>query len=481
MKKLLCLLLCLVMIVATFAACGKKDKDEAPAESTTAAPAGPSDPTPPAIQEVKKNYGIFMEGPIEYVLDDKGRLIEIWMLDEECLQREGSYSDELKPWIDFVYGTDGKLTKCSDMPISYDGQGNATMGDATAITLEYHTNGSIKLVEANGIGYGFDEQGRFASFSMPESANETMVYTYAYEANKVTVTFAVNDVPMEGVSVVMEFNADGNPIKALEIMGEETDECGWTWNGNKVASYYEYGTVTVSVEGGEGTPVQYKDETFFTYDANGNLTKEESKRDGVLKEYTVYTYNAAGKILSEKEYDAENVEQYSVIYEYDNNGNLLTKTRTKINGTVEVTDGEGRTIREVEKDEINMGPGITGYVLRETIYDYTVNEHYNEVRKVKNTYYDNNNTVIPAMSDEYWKINYIKIDEIDYGYKSYRVDEATGEKLSIEGYGNDQYGNYLTVDPNTGSTTSVHYYQKYCGDDGRIFYYTAEGVITYVA
>ena len=491
MKKLVCLLLCLVMVVATFAACGKKNDNEESVDSATETPTGPSEPTPPVTQEAKRNYGLFVEGVIEYVLDDKGRLVEIWSLDSETLDRESAYADVLESWISFVYGADGKLIEFFGQPVTYDGQGNATYGEdepSTPVIFEYHTNGSIKKLAATlTVGtdsytteYNFDEQGRFTVFGTIETSieggntvTEKSIYNFTYEVNKVTISVVYNDVPVEGVSMVMEFDADGKPIKVLEIEGEESDEFGWTWDGSRVASCYEYGTTSQSGSDGQSTPVRYKDEIFFTYDENGNRTKSESKRDGVLKEYTVYTYNAANQILFEKEYNAENVEESSVVYDYDAQGNLLTKTSTK-GDNIYVTDGEGRPIREVEKIENDVGSGMMGYEIREIRYEYNTpaGALYDTIEKRKSTNYDNNGTVISEVSDEYWEIRYMDGRKV--------IDEATGSSL-YDGntFYRDSYGNYIIVD--NGVPTGVRYYQKYCGNDGRIFYYTAEGVLTYVA
>ncbi|MBQ8331874.1 MAG: hypothetical protein IJX94_05200 [Clostridia bacterium] len=494
MKKLLCLLLCLLMIVATFAACGTKDETVGETETTTENNAETTDPAP-TVTETKKFYGLFIEGIVEYVKDSAGRLTAVWMLDSETLTRSGAYSDELKPWIEFVYGTDGKITECSDMTVTYDGQGNATMGEgesAMSVIIEYHANGSVKKfagtrTDSNSsytTEYCFDEQGRFASFGGIEietdgnnTVTEKSTYNFTYETNKVSVSVVYNDVPVDGMSLVMEFDAEGRPVKVLSSEGEETDEVGWVWNGKQLASYYEYGTMSEGSSDGQGTSVTYKDETFFTYDANGNLTKKENKRDGVLKEYTLYTYNAAGKILSEKDYNAENVEQSSVTYEYDAQGNLLTKTRTKNTGYIEVTDSEGRTIRKVVRNDFTNIPGIgDGYDLQERLYNYDVpaGANYTEIRKEKNSRYMANGTLVEA--DEYWEVGYYKLHES--GYWSEQVDEATGEFLSNGEISCDRYGNYLITEG--GTTTGIRYYQKYCGDDGRIFYYTAEGVQTYV-
>ena len=85
-----------------------------------------------------------------------------------------------------------------------------------------------------------------------------------------------------------------------------------------------------------------------------------------------------------------------------------------------------------------------------------------------------NGTLVEA--DEYWKVGYYKLNE--NGYWSDAVNEETGALLSDGELSMDQYGNYMTTEG--GIPTGIRYYQKYCGDDGRLFYYTAEGVQTYV-
>lgn len=64
----------------------------------------------------------------------------------------------------------------------------------------------------------------------------------------------------------------------------------------------------------------------YEYDANGRMTYQGNYQDGVLTDYTQYTYDEMGNYLTLQQYYAgELVMDYSFAYTYDSQGYMLTR------------------------------------------------------------------------------------------------------------------------------------------------------------
>jgi hypothetical protein len=119
-------------------------------------------------------------------------------------------------------------------------------------------------------------------------------------------------------------------------------------------------TVKESDIGNDGTIDRV---TNYTYDANGNLTKEEydADNDGTIDEVTYYTYDANGNLIKE-EYDADNDGTIDSVryYTYDADGKRIKREEDEDNdGTIDEVayysyDANGNVIR-VENDLSNDG------------------------------------------------------------------------------------------------------------------------------
>lgn len=376
MKKLLSILLCLLMLVGVFTACGTDPlanggihvEEEDGGNGGTGN--GDGNGTPATTAKAAK-YGLFMYGPVEYELDANGRLSAIWMLDESMERNYemmgGNGVDEIAMY-EFVYGDDGKLTAFRtfgrEYPISYDANGNATAdmgGEIVTMMLTYHANGSIKEMMADNdgslSGYKFDEAGRFTELTIttgrmgepdeeggepPKPEFSTAVYTYVYEGNKVTMTGTENGEALEG-SLVMEFDAAGKPVKVTEEEGEESLTMTWKWNGDQVVemitSDYDY-----SEEGGKR---QVEVRTVYTYDDNGKRTRIDEYVDDVLDNYELRTYNEAGKLLTEVLYEADGTEVYRRENKYTADGKFDGYSTTS-HGTTTNYDADGNYIDSTE-------------------------------------------------------------------------------------------------------------------------------------
>jgi len=278
-----------------------------------------------------------------YHFDEKGRLSEIWSADD-ILEWGYHY---FQPAYSFVYGEDGRLTRFAFSEnvyhIAYNNDGTPYFSDASESmytsaslqTLILHENGSIKQI-AFDIGgevqtITFDEKGRITSVAWAGDS-DSGEYGSSYENNRQVITLT-EDGQLYDAEIIIEYNEDGKPLKQSTRMGQNT-EINLEW------SYHE--KVLVSV-------VDHDDaeNITLTYDDNGCLVRKETKRDGVLTEYVVYTYDQNGLRLTEMQYDAEDNYQEGYTYSYTQ-GNLETITRETIEGEryVRVYDAKGNMLSE---------------------------------------------------------------------------------------------------------------------------------------
>lgn len=482
MKKLFCLLLCLLMLVSVLAACSN-----VPSGNAGDDPAGDNgggntdgDPSKDSDATATRRFTMFHSAIAEYEVDSQGRLIKVWNVNE-FLDRD---PDEESAIMGFVYGEDGKLSAVcnsgTEEPISYEGETPMLDGEM-ALRLEYHDNGSIKtfeLVEYKS-GYTFDQTGRMTSMVMPaappseEDASADIdpellgkaVYTFTYEGNKATLTVMVNG-ELYAESLEVEFDAVGYPVNMV-VSSEGASEMSyaWKWENDLMMKM----TMRMSREQ-EGQTVTNVREVNMTYDEKGNRTRMERLTNGELDGATVYTYDANGLMLTEKSLDENGAEEYVMEYYYDN-GVYTGKKKTYSTENMESYmvlwceyNADGDLIAEAERLAYPDGE----YVITETKYqaaEVPEGALYDEIRYVQETRYRANGEVVKASeckvvywSDEFWN----------------PVDEVTGEMLHRDGESQqDAYGNYTDME-----TNEIYYFQKYIDANGKLFYYTADGVKT---
>ena len=182
---------------------------------------------------------------------------------------------------------------------------------------------------------------------------------YTYDAERRLIKEAYVDAK-EGSSSSHEYtyDADGNRLTEVYVDGDGDD-------GYTMVDTYENGVWVGSVAIYEDG-VRY--ESVCTYDAKGNLIKEEFEgTDGIIGSYA-YTYDENGNLLEERDvysdgweetytytYDADgNVltasgvysdgYEYSYVYTYDENGNRVKIVYTDSDGAAETKEVEYKLV-----------------------------------------------------------------------------------------------------------------------------------------
>ena len=482
MKKLLCLLLCLLLTAGVLVACASNDTDKE-AGSGTESTTGNNDDNKDdddddnsVVAQKSFLYGLSMEGIVLSELDEQGRLINLWELEMDTLEPYSYRGQKNDPTLSFVYGEDGKLTEISELPVIYDAQGNITIRegeDEMAATIEYHPNGSVKSMIASesdesmtmNVVYGFDAQGRLDQVGMEMIVGETtqsMLASCVYEEEKATLTVKEDDTVM-GI-ITLEFNENGKPTKVivLEEEDEEGEEVSWTWDGDLLTCYTD--SYQMGIEG--AAPTTYIRKTLHTYDENGNRIKTEEKENDELTGYTTFEYDEDGRLVEAITYDEDDEETECVFYEYDEDGTLLTVTEESEWRTV-TYDGEGRRLYSETAYERHVMDALIGYevFIYENIYDVDENAPY--------AYYEKETINLCDLDMEVTEVGETKVTF--YSEHDEEVDETTGESLNDREARLDSWGNYMDPESN-----EIYYFQKYLNEDGTLYYYTAAGVKTNV-
>ena len=436
--------------------------------------------------------------------DEKGRLSEIWNV-SDLLLFEHTF-DNYGPAYSFTYGDDGRLTHFNDVAIGYGDNGEVFYAPSSSyviteqlLSISYHENGAIKEICERYLNsnrklektHMFDANGRLIgildkSFNQNSIEEEQLIWTY--EENRVVMTMKENG-ELYDADITLEMNGDGLPSRISMRMGEQASVTKeWTYDGQTLIGCSDYD----------------RDQAMaLTYDDHGYLTRSETKEDGVLIEYTLYTYDGNGRLLTEKRYDAEGQCQTSETYEYDTNGDVKSLTReekyaggdgTRVTvytpsgktETVTMTEWEsyreynqyGNTLLFVNTDYETVNGAPKKHYTETTRYIYDVPEEvcYDYIKAVQMIYhYDPSENWLDTDMEMY---SYYKIDD-SYGWIGTQsnvhrqIDETTGLYFSESGLQKDYYRNWRN-----GDNGPIVYYQKYCDSNGVFWYFTENGIKT---
>lgn len=254
--------------------------------------------------------------------------------------RVSSYGSRLYKWefqynanqqqTGYHYAVEGEFEEAQ--AYEYDSNGNLVRAERYGIVtvLEYDERGNIvkTTFEDTVTTFAYDQKDRMTRKEMvidlqSESYRQITEWEYDDDAHTVTRRFSTGygEAVRWDSTVVSTYDADGN------LLREECEE----EDGEAVVNEYAYN------QNGQVTRKHYKDfegneaEYLWEYDAYGNKTKYSywASNASWSAPYThtyVYEYDEAGNVLkktfSTTSYDGESV----TLYEYDEWGNVLKET-----------------------------------------------------------------------------------------------------------------------------------------------------------
>ncbi len=287
---------------------------------------------------------------INYTYDGAGRLItETWQGTSEV--------------INTTYNADGQVTSVSDpnssLTYTYDGQGRVKTVDNAG------TPGAPHVV----LTYTYDAAGNVLSLADTVNGQAEGLNVYTYNADNQETQIVQTGAALEGKQVDISDNPVGqlaaisrysNPAgtqlvasstysyNALDQLTGLVDSQGATTLASYALSYSASGLVTKEIDSdgtasytynslGELIGATYTNSAIpsesYTYDANGNRLTS-----GTSVTYVVGTNN---QLLSDGTYD----------YQYDNNGNLILRTKISDGSTESYTyDARDRLVTVIDKN-----------------------------------------------------------------------------------------------------------------------------------
>lgn len=260
-----------------------------------------------------------------------------------------------------TYNDDGLITSAAsggaELKFSYDANGNKlTETDQLGKTRSFSYDAASNLLSetdplGNKVQYAYNSTGRLTSLADPNGK----ATTFSYDAKgNVTQTKDATGA----VTAAYTYDLSGNPTQVTSL------------GGTANFSYNTFGKVTR--QQGPGTL-----DRSFTYDANGNLLSETSKRTvggTPVSETTTYTYDANGRVLSMTDprgfvsrftYNAAGLR----LTETDARGNTASFTYDVRGNLIKKTFADG-TFESYGYDAENRKTALTDQAGRTTFFEY---------------------------------------------------------------------------------------------------------------
>lgn len=328
--------------------------------------------------------------------------------------------------------------------------------------VEYTYNSVGQIItkkQSDGItfNYSYDKAGNIISVKTPYTNTE-------YQYDLLNRLINVNE---DGKNTTYSYDANGNVEEMTYPNGCKTVYQYDNWNrliqevivdskGNEI-EHYEYELAPagnrVCIIETDGTVIKYD------YDKVYKLTKEERITPEGKNDITTYTYDEAGNRIAKVEnekvtnytYDENNrlLTANGTAYTYDNNGNLLSQTDSE-KKTTYTYDERNRLI----KAKVQSGNEIC---IEEYEYDWEGNRITKTVNEVNITKYivDSNRTYAQVLAELDGE-NKVKVKYV-YGHSI--ISQTRDENVAY--YGFDGLGNVRLLTNEDGSVTDTYTYDAF--------------------
>ena len=247
-------------------------------------------------------------------------------------------------------------------------------GNGRTIGFAYDSGQLTTITDAltNDVTFTYDEPGRLLSYFLPENPENAMVVNTYDSLDRISSQLNADEdvqsfyiagwrtefINARGYSKIFRFDDQGNTVKSIDELGNETD-CVWDGLGRLVQKTLPEGNLIT-----------------FTYDtANNALTETSTPKPGSTLDAIVRTFT--WDATYNKLHTLEDGEGYVTTYTYDDDtGNLLLIERPAVGvdvptltltynsrGQLETFQNEVGMIRKLEYDE-------TTEVLQQITVDY---------------------------------------------------------------------------------------------------------------
>lgn len=291
-------------------------------------------------------------------------------------------------------------------PIGGAGGGSGGLFNGNIAGMIWRNRGSDKQ---RAYGFAYDNANRLLKGDFTEQQPATNAASYG-QADGINYNMKMGD----GVNYWSAYDANGNILRmqqwGLKLTGSvQIDNLGYTYLGqsNKLKNVIDYNNVTDTYLGDFRTSTKYMQSlggtkgttaTDYTYDANGNLTKDLNKDIGNNATNGI-TYNHLNLPQTITVYNTSNAVKGTITYVYDATGNKLRKIVTEnANGsnpakTTTTTYMHGAVYEEVQgASPVEPNGGLQFINTSEgrlripplggggAVYDYMLKDHLGNVR-----------------------------------------------------------------------------------------------------
>ena len=353
-----------------------------------------------------------------------------------------------------------------------------TYGNEDTIEYTYNTAGEVSSVKENGVktaSWKYDSSGLLLEENALEAEQKT-VYEYDITgrvSRTLTNDAAVTDTNVDARLYETRYAYDKlNQVgKELVIAGGRSQTAGYTYNENQQP-------LTLTTSSGASKT--------YTYDSLGRLKgKSTSTTTAVAQDYLYYTSKRNSSITEDEDKIYRTVQvakelmgDLGYYYTYDNMGNIVTvRSGTRVEGTTSISldrtdasysyDSQGQLIREnnaVSGETVVYGYDNGGNLLSRTIYAYTTAEDLSSLTP---------SDIITYTYDSSWKDLLLSYDGEDITY------DEMGNPLAYRGADLDWQGRTLKSFTKDGTTISYTYgtdgirTKKTVGSEVHEYYYSS--------
>lgn len=309
-----------------------------------------------------------------FELIDKGDYISAY----EIFNELGDYKDSRQQSSRFQYVPIKRLISCGDIEII----GEITLNENNLpiqIVDHYETEKRI-------FNFSYDEVGNLIQKSETIKSQKT-VYEYTYdEENRLTkevCTFSDGRVNLYHYS----YDGQGNLIKKIDSYGDGSERV-------REYQYNSFGKITKESEKYTADDFVYETSYYRTYDAKGNLVKEEQTHNDGKTSGFAYIYDNNGNLLK-RIHTTYIGAQYTYECAYDVNGNLIREVYIDSDGNKEIYDAVydadgnliegGYTAKASEREIYRTASYEDGKLIKDvytdSVIDYTYDSSGNLIRE----------------------------------------------------------------------------------------------------
>jgi serralysin len=240
-----------------------------------------------------------------YTHNDRGQLISEVTVDS---------ADAVTSRGEWIYNATGyRISKSGDN----DGDGP---NPAVVEFSEYDANGNQTLLLGGSIIQTYDDRGNIAT---SRRVGSDSIETYTYDANGNNTLVVESSGGSATYETVRVYDDNDNRISVYysDLISTPVRTTGY------INTYDAIGNLTREESDSNGDGVPNSLDTTYTYDDMGNQTSENYYSNGIVVEIYTSTFDANGNETTQtNDYDADGVSEETYTYTFDANGNRTKKT-----------------------------------------------------------------------------------------------------------------------------------------------------------